>query len=173
MLSLNFVRLAGWAAIVSVVANLLSLITFIMFIVAGDFGPLADIPSLLWVALTIPVALAMHLILRSQAPVLSLAAAIIGILGLLVIGIFQALLVMHVLTFEQQSPVVITASAAVGIWLVLANYLARRGTLFPPGLIWAGLIAGVGFLLLVVGYWVGGLKSPVMIIGYLVSTISY
>jgi hypothetical protein len=44
---------------------------------------------------------------------------------------------------------------------------------FPPRLIWAGLIAGVGFLLLGGGFWVAGLQSPVMIVGFLTSALSY
>jgi hypothetical protein len=169
----RLLRVAGWAALLSAASNLLGLITTISFFAVGDFGPLADLPSLLWVAFTIPVALALHVLLRSQAPVLSLAAATIGILSLLVIGIFQVLLVTRVVTFEKQSPIVITATGAVGIWLLLANYLALRADVFPPRLIWAGLIAGVGFLLLGGGFWVAGLQSPVMIVGFLTSALSY
>jgi hypothetical protein len=116
-----------------------------LFVATGDFGPLADLSSLFYVAFTIPVVLALHVILRSQGPALSLAAATIGILSLLVLGIFQALLITGTLTYEQ----------------------------FPLGLIWAGLIAGVGLLLLGVGFWAGGQQSPVSVIGALTSYISY
>jgi hypothetical protein len=169
----RLLRVAGWAALLSVAAYLLGLATFILFVASGDFGPLADLPSLFYVAFTIPVVLALHVILRSQGPALSLAAATIGILGLLVLGIFQALLITHTLTYEQQSPIVISAAGAVGIWPLLANYLALRGKVFPVGLIWAGLIAGVGLLLLGVGFWAGGQQSPVSVIGALTSYISY
>ena len=60
MTSANFLRLVGWGSILGAAANLLGLITFIMFMTVGDFGPLADVPSLLWVAFTIPVALALQ-----------------------------------------------------------------------------------------------------------------
>jgi hypothetical protein len=169
----RLLRVAGWAALLSVASNLLGLFTTFLFFATGDFGPLADLPSLLWVAFTIPVALALHVLLRSQGPGLSLAAAAIGVLSFLVIGIYQALLVLGVLAFEQQSQIVITASGAVGVWLLLANYLALRGKVFPLGLIRAGLIAGVGFLLLAVGYWGWGLQSLVMLAGFFTSAVSY
>jgi hypothetical protein len=169
----QLLRVAGWAAFLSVASNLLGLFTTFLFFATGDFGPLADLPSLLWVVFTIPVALALHVVLRSQGPVLSLAAAAIGVLSLLVIGIYQALLVTGVLAFEQQSQIVITATGAVGVWLLLANYLALRGRVFPLRLIWAGLIAGMGLLLLAVGYWAWGLQSPVMLLGFVVSAPSY
>jgi hypothetical protein len=169
----RLLRVAGWAAFLSVAAYLLGLVTFILFVATGDFGPLADLPSLFWVAFTIPVALALHVILRSQGPALSLAAATIGILGQVVVAIFQALLITHTLTYEQQSPIVITAAGAVGIWPLLAMSLALRGKVFPVGLIWAGLIAGVGLLLLGVGYWAGGQQSPLSVVGALASYVSY
>lgn len=158
-------RLAGWASILSMVSTLLSLTTYIWLATTGDWGPFADLSSFVWVAFTIPVILALHVILRSQAPALSLAAATIGILSLLVAGIFQALLVTGVLTYEQQSPIVISATGTFGIWLVVASYLAMRGKVLPLGLTWVGLITGAGFLLLGVGFWVGGQQSPLTYAG--------
>jgi hypothetical protein len=92
--------------------------------------------------------------------------------GLLVIGIFQTLLVTRILTMEQQIPIVIPANGAIGIWLLLTSSLALRGKVFPLRLIWAGLIAGVGFLLIGVGYLVGGQQSPVLVVGF-VAALSY
>jgi hypothetical protein len=168
----RLLRVAGWSAFLSVAASWAGLATFVLFVATGDFGPLADLPSLFYVAFTIPVVLALHVILRSQGPALSLAAATIGILALLVLGIFQALLITGTLTYEQQSPIVISAAGAMGIWPLLANYLALRGKVFPVGLIWAGLIDGVGLLLLGVGYWAGGQQSPISVVGALTSYVS-
>jgi hypothetical protein len=155
MTSPNFLRLTGWAAFLGAVASLLTVITGILWLVLSRnlfFGGVTDTLSVLTLALMLPVALALHLLLSSQAPVLSRLAAGIGILSMLVYGILQALLVKGVLTYEQVSVPNIAASAGVGIWLLLANYAALRGRVFPRGLAWAGLIAGAGFLVLVPGF---------------------
>ena len=155
MTSPNFLRYAGWAAILGAVASLLNVISgilWLMFTFSPFFGGLSDMFSVLSLALMIPVALALHLLLRPRAPVLSLVAAAIGILSMLVYGILQALLVAGVLTYQQVSLPNITASAGVGIWLLLANYAALRSEVLPRGLAWAGLITGAGFLVLVLGF---------------------
>jgi hypothetical protein len=71
---------------------------------------------------------------------------------MLVYGILQALLVAGVLIYQQVSLPNITASAGVGIWLLLENYAALRSEVLPRGLAWAGLITGAGFLVLVLGF---------------------
>jgi hypothetical protein len=155
MTSPNFLRYAGWVAILSAVASLLEVIAGILWLTLSRslfFGGVTDALSVLTVALMLPVALALHLLLRSRAPVLSLVAVTIGFFGMLVYGILQALLVAGVLTYQQVSLPNIAASAGIGIWLLLANYLALRGKVFPRGLAWAGLIAGAGFLVLVLGF---------------------
>ena len=174
MTSPNFLRYAGWAAYLSAAVTLLMTMTGIMMFTNPIFWGVTDVLSVFQVALMIPVALGLHLILRSQAPVLSLAASAIGILGMLVKGIFQSLLVLGVLTYEQSSPASEgIAPGAIAIWLLLANYLALRGELFPRGLIWAGLITGVGYLVYIVGLWTGGLQSPLLFVGSAVAYWGY
>lgn len=101
MRSPNFRRFAGWAAILGAATSLLTVIAgILMFTVSPFFGGLSDTFSLLSLALMIPVVLALHLLLRSQATVLSPLAAAIGILSMLVYGVLQALLLASVLTYE-------------------------------------------------------------------------
>jgi hypothetical protein len=153
MTSANFLRYAGWAAMLSAMTSLLTVITgILMFTVSPFFGGFSDVFSVLTVGFMIPVAPALHFLLRSQAPVLSLAAAVIGILSMVLYGILLALLVARVLTYEQVSLTNIIASGGIGIWLLLANYAAVRGKVFPRGLAWTGLITGGGFLVLVLGF---------------------
>jgi hypothetical protein len=153
MTSANFLRYAGWAAMLSAMTSLLTVITgILMFTVSPFFGGFSDVFSVLTVGFMIPVALALHFLLRSQAPTLSLAAAVIGVLSMLLIGMLKALLVASALTYGQISLADIATSAGIGVWLLLANYAALRGKVFPRGLAWAGLIAGGGFLVIVLGF---------------------
>jgi len=160
MTSPNFLRMAGWAAILGAVASILMTIAGNLWLAlmlsrkmdALAFGGVTDALSVLTLALMLPVALALHLLLRSHAPVLSRVATAIGVLGILVFGSIQALIVAGVLTYPQVSVPQIAASAVVGIWLLLANYAALRDKVFPRGLAWAGLIAGGGFVVLVLGF---------------------
>ncbi len=84
---------------------------------------------------------------------------------MLVFIVFQMLLVVGVLTYEQVTLIVITAGGGVGIWLLLVNYLALRGKVFPRGLIRVGLIAGAGFLVQMVSFWIWELESPLFYLG--------
>ena len=70
---------------------------------------------------------------------------------MLAYGAFQSLPVAHVLTSQQVNIPHTVASAGVGVWLLLAYYAALRDKVFPRGLAWAGLIAGLGFVVLVPG----------------------
>ena len=153
MTSPNFLRYAGWAAMLSAVMSLLTVITgILMFTLSPFFGGLSDVFSVLTLGFMILVALALYFLLRSQAPVLSLAAAVIGILSMVLYGILQALLAARVLTYEQVSLPNIITSGGIGIWLLLANYALLRGRVFPRGSAWAGLITGAGFLVLALGF---------------------
>src|SRR5262245_35075463 len=115
MTSPNFLRFAGWAAILGAVTSLLTVITgILMFTVSPFFGGFSDVFSVLTVGFMIPVALALYFLLRSQAPALSLAAAVIGILSIVLYGIVLALLVARVLTYEQISLTNIIASGGIG-----------------------------------------------------------
>jgi len=157
MTSHNFLRLAGWAAFLGAVTSLFGTIAGILWVINGfsySWGGVIVIDTLAVVvpALMLPVALALYLILRSQAPTLSLAATAVGILCLLVYGTTQALLVADVFTFEQVSVPNLAANAGIGIWLLLTNYAALRDKVFPRGLAWAGIVTGAGFVVIVLGY---------------------
>jgi len=171
MTSPNFLRYAGLSAILGAVITLLMMITGVLFFTVGaPFGRVADIISVLQVASMIPVVLVLHIILNSQSPVLSSTAVAIGILGILVIGVLQTLLVVHVVRYAQIASPTVTASGAIGIWLLMTTYLAWRSEILPRGLCWVGLIVGIGYLLLTVGFWLGNIQSPLFFVG---STIVY
>jgi hypothetical protein len=148
--------LFGWAAILSAVATLLTLITGILFFSAGDlFGPINDAASVIQMLLMLPVAAALHLLTRHDALTLALLAAAIGVAGMLVAAVLQALLVFRAVEYEQTAAATLSAGGAVGIWLVLANLLAVAAGALPGGLVLTGVVAGAGYVLLVIGFRVG------------------
>lgn len=88
------------------------------------------------------VILALHQVERIHAPVLSRVAAIIGVIGALGVTALQVLLVIKVLTFEQEVGPVVLAMAIAGAWLVLANILAFVQHVLPMRLAWLGIASG-------------------------------
>jgi hypothetical protein len=103
-------------------------------------GPATMLPLLV-------VILALHEIERARAPLLSRIAAAVGVIGALAVTVLQVLLVIKVLPFEQEDGPVVLAMAAVGLWLVLANYLGRVQRVLPSGLAWLGIVAGAAQVL--------------------------
>jgi hypothetical protein len=166
--------LFGWAAILSAVATLLTLITGILFFSAGDlFGPINDAASVIQMLLMLPVAAALHLLTRHDALTLALLAAAIGVAGMLVAAVLQALLVFRAVEYEQTAAATLSAGGAVGIWLVLANLLALAAGALPGGLVLTGVVAGAGYVLLVIGFRLGGQVHPLFYVGSGLAVIGY
>jgi len=174
MTSPNLIRYTSRFAYLSAAATLLQIVTGLLFVtIGGIFGPITDVAGVLQALSMIALALVLHLILRSVAQGLSLTAAVIGILSMLVFITFQLLLVVGALTYEQVTLIVITSGGGMGIWLLLVNYLAMRGKVFPRGLVWLGLIAGAGFLVQTVSFWVWELENPLFFVGSSVAYFGY
>jgi hypothetical protein len=156
MTSPNILRNAGWAAILSGVSTLLMIVTAILSSTL-KLGNTFNVVVMILMALMIVVALALHLLLRPQAKSLSLIAAAIGILGMLLTAVVHALQMAGVLTDAQFN----TAGegigpAGIGLWLLLANFLALRGKVLRRELAWIGLVAGAGWLMSGMGALIGG-----------------
>src|SRR5215216_5136056 len=83
----------------------------------------------------------------------------------------QALLVFGVLEFEQEIHPVLIANAVIGIWLITNGMMARVGSNLPQGLAWLSVVAGIGLILIIVGFWVGGQESLLTIVGGILSFI--
>src|SRR5215510_11717882 len=159
MTSSNYLRFAGWAAIVSAAATLLMVVTAILSS-ALKLGNTFSVVVLILMALMIVVALALHLILSPQVQSLSLGAASIGILAMLVTAVAHILLMAGILTQEQfYTTGEGIGPAGIGLWLLVVNYLALRGKSLRAGLTWVGLIAGLSYLMSGVGALIGGLAG--------------
>ena len=150
---------SGWVAIMSAVATLAMLITAILTS-SLNLGNTFRLFVLALMALIILVALSLHLRLRSLVPSLSLAAAAVAILGTLLTAAAHVLQIASVISEAEFNTLGEgIGPAAIGMWLLLANYVARQGRAFPRGLAWVGLIAGAGYLASGVGALIRGPES--------------
>ena len=165
MTSPKILRLAGWTAIASGAATLMMVLIAILSSTL-KLGNTFSVVVVILMALLIVVALALYLVLRSQAPAMSLAATVIGILGMLLTGAVHVLLMARVVSPEQFNTTGEgIGPVGIGLWLLLVNYLALQSTALPRGLTWIGLIAGAGWLMSGVGALIGGSQNLLSSIG--------
>ena len=125
-------RIAGRCAYVSGVLSIFGIVfLFVFFAVGEPWGTLNDIVIVPQYLLALPIAVALHQLLRSRAPLLSLVAILVGIIGILAVTVLQLLLISRVLTFAQQGlPVSLAIFLGVGGWILIVGYLGRTtGTL--------------------------------------------
>jgi hypothetical protein len=149
-------RYAAGASYLNGILGVVSFVTLILFFAleasAGSqgahlWGPLSDIAGAATPLPLLLVMLAFHQIERDRAPVLSRVAIAFGMIGALAVTVLQLLLIIKVLPFEQEVGPVVLANAVVGVWLVLANHLARAQAVLSPRLAWLGIVVGVSFIL--------------------------
>jgi hypothetical protein len=164
----------GWAAYLSAAATIATAITGVLFFTLGErFGKLNDAVSVAQMLFTLPVAVGLYLLVRHDGAGLALLATVIGISGMLVAAVLQALLVISVVRYEQTIAAVLAAGGAIGLWLVLANVLALTAQTLPGGLAVAGIATGVGYVLLAIGFRIRGQEHPLSYAGALVALVGY
>ncbi len=174
MTSPDVFRYAGWSAYLSAVATIIGFVTLIVFFSVGEpFGTINDISSVILALSLLPLALALYLLQRSGAPSLSLTALIIGICAMLAASILQILLVLRIVKLELTLVAVPAAFGGVGGWLLLNSYLALASRTLPSGLAWVGMVAGVGYILVILGFLLGGQQHPLTAVGGLTAVLSY
>jgi hypothetical protein len=166
-------RYAGWSAYVSAAGTLATFVSAILFFSLGQpFGTINDIASVFQVIFMLPLALALYQLFRPHEQTLSLLTAAVGIGGILVGGVIQSRLVAGMITYQQTIPF-FPSGAAIGGWLMLNGYLTLTSQVFPRGLGWASLLAGVGYVVTVAGFLLGGYQNPLFFVGGLLTVISY
>jgi hypothetical protein len=149
----------GWVAILSAVATVAMLVTAILTS-RLNLGNTFRVLVIALMALIILVALTLHLRLRSLAPTLSLAAMAMAILGAVLTAVAHVLQMAGGLSDVQFNTVgEAIGPAAIGVWLLLANYVAVQRRALPRGLAWVGLISGAGYLASGVGALIRGPES--------------
>lgn len=164
----------AWSAFLSAVATLITLVTGILFFARGErFGRINDAASVFQMLLMLPIAAALSRLTRTAGPVLGLLTTLIGITGMLVAATLQALLVFRAVRFEDTLSYVLAAGGAVGLWLVVSNSALLISGDVPAGLALVGIVVGAGYILLAIGWRIGGEKHPLSWAGAGLSILGY
>ena len=158
--------LAAGFAIVSFAA------LFIFFAGVSVFGPINDFLSIFQMLFLIPVALALHRMLRQTAPEISFLVTAGAILALSSIAILQSLLVIQAVSFEQTLRPILILGVVLGLWWLITGMLAIIGSTLPSGLAWTGMVAGASYIVIAIGFWLSGPQHPLAAIGFLVGAIA-
>jgi hypothetical protein len=108
------------------------------------FGWTNDVLVMVSYLLTAPAVLALVVLLRPRAPILGAFAAVVGLLSIAGIVFLQLLLVVGVLTFEQQIGPASIVYVGLAVWFVLTGYLGRVAGVLPNGVRWG--ILGATYL---------------------------
>jgi hypothetical protein len=97
------------------------------------FGWINDVLAIVTGLLMLPVAVAVHVLLRSGAPQLSRLLLLIGIGANVAIVVLQSLLVLGALTFAQEIGPVLVAFLFLAVWFVMTGYLGSRSGVLSRG----------------------------------------
>ena len=156
-------RLGGWAAyangVVSAVGLVFLVAMYVSFAVGATapglvFGWINDVSAVLAALLMLPLVVALHVLLRPHAPILSRLATVIGLGANLAIMVLQSLLVLGALTFQEEVGPVLIAFLFLVVWLVLTGYLGSSSGTLPYGLR-MGLLAVTYFGYPIWAFWLG------------------
>lgn len=145
---------------------------FIFFAVGGVFGPINDLASVFQFLFLIPVALALHRNLGEGAPGLSLAVTVAVVLVMLAIAVMQSALVLGFVKFEQTLRPILFLGIVLGIWWATTGILALNQTGFPTGWAWTGIVTGISYIAIAIGFWIGGQQNPMAAVGFVVGAIA-
>lgn len=152
-------RFAGWSACLSGGLSIISGNFLLLFYglelprmstpdAPQTFGTLNDIATVFQFLCLLPLTLALHRLAPLDRRGLSLLGMVVGIVGLAGVVVVQALLVAGVMSFAVNLPIVMTAFGLFGVWMLLANRLARASGALSPRLAWLGQATGIAFILM-------------------------
>ena len=123
----RLVRVAGWCAYASGIVSIFGIVFLVAFFTTsiGPMGTLNDIAVVIQYGLMLPIALALHQLLRLRGPTLSLVALLLGVAGMAAVIVLQILLVTDVLRFAQQIGMVSVGFLVVLGWFVIIWHMGR------------------------------------------------
>lgn len=163
----------GWAAILSAVATIATFVTGILFFYVGDrFGKTNDIASIFQMVFMLPLTVFFILALPAGLKIWAIIAGLIGAAGMLFSICGQTLLVFGKIDFERSMDF-FPGGAAVGIWLIVTGALSLTSGLMPLVLAWFGIAAGLGYIVMVIGFLRGGQSSLLFSLGALLLGIAF
>jgi len=163
----------GWSAIFSAAATILTFITGIMFFTGVKrIGKINDLFSVFQVLLMIPLVLFFNQLITPPSFLARFVSSAFGLGGILVSAYGQIRLLLNQIDFEQ-SQKYFPAGGAIGFWLIMVNVSLLGARTLPTALIWIGIAAGVGYLLIVGGFIKGGERDPLFYGGSLLLGICF
>jgi len=121
---------------------------------AQALGWINDLCVLVSYLLCAPSVIALWLVLRPGAPTMSALASILGLASIVAIVVLQGLLVLVVMSFEEQVGLVSIALLGLGIWFLLVGSLGSRAGSLPRG-VRMGLLAATYVGYPVWAIWLG------------------
>lgn len=138
----NWQRPVAWIAFASGVVAAIGLAFLIAMYASFGVGASSQAMTLGWIndvlgviggLLMLPLAVALHVLLRPRAPILSGLAMTIGIGAMVAIVVLQSLLVGGALTFEEEIGPVSIAFLVLIVWFVMTGYLGQSSGALPRG----------------------------------------
>ncbi len=118
------------------------------------FGWINDVSGVVAALLMLPLVVAVHVLLRPHARILSGLAMMIGIGANLAIIVLQSLLVVGALTFQEEVGPVLIAFLVLVVWLVMIGYLGSSSGVLPHG-VRMGLLAATYVGYPIWAFWLG------------------
>jgi hypothetical protein len=149
----SFLRLAGRTALASAVVSVVGIIFLIGMASAFAIGSTAtgqvlgqvnDICVLVQFALLVPTVLALRGLCPTRPAVIGTALAAAALVGIAWVVLWQALLIVGAITFEQQIGIVTAGFVPTMVWFVVTGHLATEA-----GVVRRGVLLGVGAALYV------------------------
>jgi hypothetical protein len=162
---------AAWCAFLSGFSTVACIVTLILFFIRDEpWGLLTDAISVINALSSMPVLLVVYRRHRAFAPTIGRLALAIGLFGLAGAAVDQILLLSSVGDVRPTAPI---AFGLFGVALVVFGFLARAEGSRPAGLSIVGTIAGVGYVLINLGFLLGGERHPLSGIGGGISVLAY
>ena len=153
-------RVTGWSAWISAALSVVSGVFLFLFYglevprmaTAGPnapqtFGTLNDIATLFQCLCGLPLTVALHRLAPPSRWRFSAINMAIGVVGLLGVVLVQGLLVLRMMSFDVNLPLVMAAFGLFGAWMLLANRLAHASGAFSRRLARLGQVTGLVFVL--------------------------
>lgn len=171
-------RFAGWSALVSAGTTALGFVAFAAFLAVGPpFATVADASGVILGLSVIPVAWGLHRLYRRLSIRRSQVVSAIGVLGGMIVTISSLGLVIgpsgsgvSALQLEVAGTI---GSGVLGVWLLGVGSLDLDGSVLGRRLTVIGVAAGVGYVLLTVGFLLFSPEHPITAVGGLVAVAAY
>lgn len=142
------VRYASWSAYANGAFALIGFaLTAVSAVGGGPVPLLRDLAFFVSTLALLPIPVVLHRLGQGRAVAVSVLGAVVGVFGALFTVVVQASTLLGATPGEERSGPLIVAFAAIGVWMVISNHLARVSRTLSAGLAWLGVAAGVGLVL--------------------------